>query len=119
VALELTRGEPHLTDDLGGSEVAIEALLRGGAERAVEGAADLRGNAQRAALRLRDEYHFEGLLRVRPEQPLAGTVRGALHRDDLRRAHFGAGAETGAQLLRHIRHFGEAAGPALVDPAHQ
>src|SRR6185312_1233832 len=73
-ALQLARGEPYLAHDLGGAQIAIEALLRGGAEGAVERAADLRGDAQRAAVRLRDEDNLEGLRRVGAQQPLARTV---------------------------------------------
>src|SRR5258708_27359058 len=58
---ELAVGEPHLADDLRRAEIAVEALLRGRAKGAVEHAADLRGDAQRAALLLGHEHHFKGL----------------------------------------------------------
>src|SRR5438067_10393963 len=119
LAGELALGEPYRPDDLGGAEVAVEALLRGGAERAVERTADLGGDAERPAVGLGNEHHLEGLTRVRPEQPLAGAVRGAPHGEDLRCAHLGQRVEPRAQLLREIGHAGEGVDAALVDPVHQ
>ena len=49
---ELARREHDLPQDLGGREVAVEALMAGRAERAVERAARLRRDAERAAGRL-------------------------------------------------------------------
>ena len=71
---ELAVRQPHLADDLGGGEVAVEALLRGRAERAVERAAHLRGDAQRAAVFLGDVDHLEGLAVAARQQPLARAV---------------------------------------------
>ena len=60
---ELAIREPDLADDLGGGQVAVEALLRGRAEGAVHRAADLAGDAQRAAAGLGDEHHLDALRR--------------------------------------------------------
>src|SRR5690606_41328989 len=92
---ELAIGEPHLADDLGRGQVAIEALLAGGAEAAVHGAAHLTRNTQRAAPRLGNEHHFHGLsdsLRARAlrpghcEQPLAHAVCGDLRSREERKS---------------------------------
>ena len=71
---ELAVGEPDLADDLRGGEVAVETLLRRRAERAVEGATDLGGHAERAAVGLGDVDHLEGLRAVCAQQPLACAV---------------------------------------------
>ena len=105
LAFQLARREPHLADDLRGAEVAVEALLRGRAERAVERAADLRGDAQRAALGLRDEHHLEGLRGVRAQQPLAGAVGGALPwRRSAACAPRRTRGEARAKVLRKVGH---------------
>ncbi len=58
--------QPHLTDDLGDAQVAVEALARGGAERTVQRAAHLRGNTQRAAVGFRYEYHLDTVAVLQP-----------------------------------------------------
>ena len=116
---ELAVGEPHLADDLVGGEVAVEALLRGRAERAVERAAHLRGDAERAAVGLRDEHHLEGLHAVGAQQPLAGAVGRVVARDDLRRADHGALGELRAEIAREVGHRREVALHALVHPVHE
>ena len=116
---QLALGEQHLADDLGGGEVAVEALLRGRAERAIEHAAHLRGDAQRAAIVLRDEDHLEGLARIGPQQPLARAVGRALLADDLGRADLGPLVELRAKGLGEVRHRVELALAALVHPAHE
>ncbi len=111
--------QPYLTHDLRGRQVAIEALLRGRAERAVQRAADLRGNTQCAAIGLRDEHHLESLRRVCTQQPLPCAVGGALHRRNLGRADLGALGKPNAKVLRQVRHALERAFATLVHPVHQ
>src|SRR5262249_9549212 len=74
----------HLADDLARGEVAHQALRAGVAERAIERAADLRGDAQRAAVGFGD---IDALDLMRPldpvaarqtQQPFAGAVIGDL-----------------------------------------
>ena len=73
-------------------------------KRAVERAADLRGDAQRAAVGLRDVDRLEGLRRVGAQQPLARAVVGLLRGDDLRRADLGALGELRAEVARQVGH---------------
>jgi len=116
---EFTVGEPDLADDLGGGEVAVEALLRRGAERAVEHAAHLRGDAERAAIGLGDEYRLEGLRGIGAQQPFAGAVRRGMRRDDLGHLDLGVQRELGAEVARQVAHRFKAALAALVEPAHE
>ena len=79
-----------LADDFARGEVAHQPLRAGVAERAVQRAADLRGNAQRAAVGFRniDALDFMRLLDAvaarQSQQPFAGAVVGDLFGD-----HFG------------------------------
>ena len=65
---------PELPDDLGRRQIAVEALLAGGAERAVERATRLRRDAQRAAVVLGDVDHLDRIAGAHVEQPLARAV---------------------------------------------
>ena len=82
--------QEDLADDLLRREIANEALRARMAEGAVERAADLAGDAQRAALGLRnvDGLDFRRLAaapqRGQPQQPLARAVDRHLLGDDLR-----------------------------------
>src|SRR6516162_5314904 len=90
-AQSLSRSRRHdLDDDLTRGEISHQPLCAGVAECAVQGAADLRGDAQRAAVGLRDIDAFD-LMRPlvavaarQPQQPLAGTVAGGLLGHNLR-----------------------------------
>ena len=79
-----------LADDLAGGEVAHQPLRAGVAERAGQRAADLRGNAQRAAVGFGNidaldlMRLLEGIAARQPQQPFAGAVVGDLLGD-----HFG------------------------------
>ena len=80
-----------LADDLARGEVAHQPLGAGVAERAIQRAADLRGNAQRAAIGFRNIDALD-LMRLldqiaarQAQQPFAGAVGGDLLGD-----HFGA-----------------------------
>src|SRR6185436_14657234 len=109
--------QPELADDLGGRQVAIEALLAGRAEGAVEHAARLARDAQRPAPRLGNEHRFDGILAVDLEQPLARSVLGQGVADDARRSDARRGGELVAQSLGEIAHAAELALAALVHPA--
>src|SRR6185437_16254432 len=98
---------------------AVEALLRRRAERAIERTADLRGDAERAAVRLRDEDHLERLRRVGPQHPFAGAVGRLLRSDDLRRVDARALAEPGTEVLGEVGHRLERGLTALVHPVHE
>ena len=79
-------GGEHLAGDFRGVEVAGESGEAGGAEFAAVGAADLGGDAERAAVGLlaverrvgRDEHAFDVAAVVQAEEELAGGVGGAL-----------------------------------------
>ena len=57
-------GKMQLGDYLGGGQVAIESLLRGRAETAVQRTAQLRGNAQGHTRFFRDQYALDGVIAV-------------------------------------------------------
>jgi hypothetical protein len=99
--------------------IAIEALLAGGAERAIHGAADLARNAQRAARDLRDEHRLDRLATVHGDHPLAGVVGGMVQRAHLRQADFRNLREPAPQRLRHVGHRLEVGDAEPVHPAHQ
>ena len=99
-------------------EVAVEALLPGRAERAVERAAHLRGDAQRAAVVLGDEHRLDAVADADVEQPLARAVGGAVSRDHRgRRGPRRSPSQLLAQGLREVGHRVEVADAALVHPA--
>ena len=110
-----------LADDLAWREIAHEALCAGMAERAIERAADLTGNAQRAAVGFGDvdaldltgpAVGFAG----KPQQPLARAVDGDLLRGDLRPRRREMLRQLGAQLFRQRRHRGKILRAAHVEP---
>ena len=68
----------HLADDLGGVEIAHQALRAGVAEVAGERAADLRRDAERAAILFGDVDAFDLLPVGEAQQPFARAVRRGL-----------------------------------------
>ena len=66
--------QQDLADDLAGAEVAHQALGAGVAEAAGQGAADLRGQAERAAVLFGDEHALRLVAVGEAQQPLAGAV---------------------------------------------
>ena len=121
VIAEPVARDHDLADDLAGGEVAHQPLRAGMAERAGERAADLAGEAQRAAIGLRD---VDALDLVRPlaalagqaQQPLAGAVGRHLLGHDLGPRQREVLRERRAQLLRDAGHGVEVAGAAHIDP---
>src|SRR5262249_17009133 len=111
-----------LANDLAGGEIAHEALRAGVAERAIQGAADLAGETERAAVRFRnvDGLHLMGtlvyLLAGKPQEPFARAVRRDLLRHDLRSGQCEMLIESRAQLLGHVRHLGKVFRSAHVEP---
>ena len=89
IAEPLARDD-ELRDDLARGEIAHQLLRAGMAESAVERAADLARNAERAAVALGNIDAFDlgapvaSIDRGEPEQPFAGAVGGDLLVDDLR-----------------------------------
>ena len=109
-------GEHDLADDFARREIAHEAHGACVAEAAVQRATDLARHAQRAAIRIGDEDHFELMPVGSLEQPLAGTIGRMLRRD-----HFGAANdETLGQPRAHglgdIGHRLEFGDTAMVEP---
>src|SRR5512139_1553236 len=92
--------------------------MTGRAKRAVERAAGLRGNAQRAAARLRDVHGLDGLARAHVEQPLARAVVGLLALQHGRKRERGQLAELLAQRRTQVCHRIEIGLMPLVQPAH-
>ncbi len=109
----------HLADDFARREIAHEFLGAGVTEAAIERAADLAGDAERAAVRIGDEDHLVILAVRRAEQPFARAVIRNLfgHR-------FGAGereafAKLRAEILCQIAHRLEVARAVDIDPVPQ
>ena len=109
-------GQHDLAQDLGRREIAHQALGPGMAEAAGQRAADLGGDAERAAILLRDMDRL-GLLAVgESQQPFARAVdrlpvdHGAGPRDDI------ALGQIGAEALGQRGHQGEIGGAAMIDP---
>src|SRR5947209_19086883 len=111
--------EPELAYDLGARQIAVEALLAGRAEGAVEHTARLARNAQRAAVRLRNEDRFDGIRFIDLEQPFARAVFSGGIGHDHRRIDARRNRQALAQRLRKIAHAREVALAALVHPVQQ
>src|SRR4029077_17761763 len=93
-----------LADDLARGEVAHQPLRSGMTEGAIQRAADLRRNAQRAAIGLRniDALDFMRSLELvaawQAQQPFAGAIAGNLLGGDL-------GSRDGEMLFELLAHF--------------
>ena len=115
--------DDELRHDLGGGQVAHEALRAGVAERAGEGAADLARDAQRAAIDLRnvDALDLGALVertrRGHADEPLARAVLRDLLGDDRRAVE---GVDRGERAWRRpLPTFvmaSKVAGAAQIDP---
>ena len=80
----------HLVEDLGRGQVAAELHRAGGAERARERAAGLRGDADRAAaVAVAHQHGLDGAAVVRVEERLDRAVGGVRLADQLQRARTG------------------------------
>jgi len=105
----------HLADDLAGGEVAHQPHRAGMAEAAIQGAADLARDAERAAVRVRDENHLEIVAVVRLEEPLAGAVGRDLLHDHLGPRDRKAFGQPGAVRLGDVAHRLETGSAAIID----
>src|SRR5262249_30883272 len=114
--------QQHLADDLAGREIAHQALRPGVAEGAIERAADLARDAQRAAVRFRDIDAldlvgvFPGVLAGESQQPFARAVDRSLLGGDLRALEREMRIERSAQLLGDARHGVKTLRAAHVEP---
>ena len=111
----------HLADDLARREIAHQALRAGMAERAIERAADLARNAQRAAIGFRNVDALDLMrpavgLAGQPEQPFARAVDRNLLGGDFRPRQREVLRQLRAQLLRQGRHVVEVLRAAHIKP---
>ena len=111
--------KPQLGQDLGGAEVAAEALMAGGAKAAAHRAARLRRHAQRGAIVLRDEHGFNRVAVSHIEKPLDGAVGRILTLHHRQCTYFSELMEFVAEFARQIRHLVEIADTAVMHPAKQ
>ena len=110
------RGDPQLANNFRGGQVAVKALLAGGAETAVQCAANLGGDTEGSAIPLRDIDHFDTAAAIHSNQPFAGAIHRVLHTDNLWQGNFSHFAETGAQCLGDIGHLVNIGNTLLVYP---
>ena len=113
------RRSDRLLLDLVRCQVAAEGELAGGTEGTPDGAARLRGDAQRASLRVAHHDRLHRVPAVELVKRLCGqaAVRvGARH--GLERAQTKRGLELGAQRSRHVAHLVERRGPARGPRQH-
>jgi hypothetical protein len=114
--------DEDLGDDLGAGEIAHQRLRAGVAEGAVERAADLAGDAERAAIGFGnvDALDLGAFVvpadRGQPDQPFARAVRRDLLGDDLWTGQRVALGELFEQRPRDVAHGGKIARAAMVDP---
>ena len=90
-------GQPHLTDDLGRSQIALEALLSCGTKGAVEAAPHLGRHAQRRAVTLRDQHRLDQTAAVDRDGPLSGAILGVVLLGDVRRRDLSNLSQLGAE----------------------
>ena len=106
----------ELRDDFAGVQVSHHALGAGVAEGAGERAAYLGGDAERAAVLLRDVDGLHLPAVSEAQQPLAGAVRRALFRRHLGARQGVALSQHGAKRAADRRHRAEFYGAAVVNP---
>ncbi len=119
--VETIARQHDLADDLGCRQIADEPLRAGVAEGAIERAADLARNAQRAAVGFRNVDAFDfvrraAMLARKPKQPFARAVDGNLFGRDFGALKRKALRQRRAQILRQGRHLVEALRAANVEP---
>ncbi len=103
----------HLARDLERREIALESHLAGGAERALECAARLRGDAERESGILGDRDRLDLLAVGQLEEELLRPVGGALMRRDREPRHGEVLVELRPERSRQFRHRREIAGRIL------
>jgi hypothetical protein len=115
-------GEPrcrdHLVDDLGGSEVAVEAALAGGAERAGHAAAGLRGHARGHPVRVGHDDALDERAVVEAPHGLDGLpviARVDAHRaEQLREQRLADGLARGGGQVGHEGRVADVAAEVLL-----
>ena len=119
---EPVAGDEHLPDDLGGGQIAHQRHRAGMAKRAVEGAADLARDAERAPVGFGnvDAFDLRALVEAmrgrHAQEPLARAVGGDLLGSDLRPRERIAVGELLEQRPGDVAHRREIARAAMVDP---
>ena len=108
---------PKLANDFRRAQVAVETLSARGAESTCQGAADLGGDAQRAAVGFRDEDGLDRVALTDIEQPLARAVgrNGIANRH--RATNLRLLRQAQAQRLGHVSHLPEIVATAAMHPA--
>ena len=107
----------HLAQDLVHLEVALVAGDAGQAERALERAAGLGGDADGAPRRLRDVDALDGGAVLQAEEVLDRTVEGLAALGHLGPAQRMLRVDLRARGLRQVRHLVDGADPLAVEPA--
>src|SRR6185369_6916684 len=105
-----------LAQDLPWLEVPLVARDPGEAERALQGTARLRGDADGAPPLFRDEDALDGGAVVQTEQELDGPVRGVAALGHGGPAHLVAFGQAGAQALAQVGHGLEGPRALPVEP---
>ena len=111
-------GNPHLADHFGGGEVAVEALLAGGAETAVQGTASLGRNAQGATFARGNINGLDAAAGLYAHHPFTGAIAGDVLADDFRSTNLSNGLELVAQGLADVSHGVEIIDAKVVNPLH-
>ena len=114
--------DQHLPDDLRRGQIAHERHRACVTERAIESAADLARDAERAAVRLWDVDALdfgalvERMRRRHPEQPFARAVGRNLFSDDVGPREIVAFRELVEERAGNVAHRGKLAHAAMIDP---
>ena len=116
-------GQQQLPNNFTGLKIAHQGLRSGMAKRAIQGAADLRGNAKRAAICFRNinRLNFRWLdLRTppwQPQQPFARAISRNLFADNLWSIQRKSRRQLRAQFLGNIAHVVKRDRAMNIDPA--
>ena len=108
-----------LPDDFRRRQIAYQALRAGVAEGAGQRTADLRRDAQRAAVALRDVDGLDLLAVIEAQQPFPGPVGRGEGLADLGTPQLVDRGKLLAEAFRQARHRREIGGAAVVDPVPQ
>ena len=110
------RRNPQLTNNFSGGQISGKTLLASGAETAVQGAADLRGDTESAAVALGNIDHFDAATAIDLDQPFACAIDRVLTADNLWHNDFGHFGQAFAQAFRNIGHLTEIINSVLMNP---
>src|SRR5438105_3258648 len=112
-------GVPERADDLAHRKVAVESLLAGRAERAVERATGLRRYAKRSPIVFGDIHGFDRIRAADIEEPLARAVARYSVAHDCRHANLRIAGECITRHPGEIGHRVDAVRETAVDPAQR